>query len=93
MSKLTEHRDSTTRARYLANFEAAFPSEEHFPDGGTVNVTGMSMRQYYKAAALTGLLASSYVSLDDFEAYSKCAGHHADAMLAEDEANEDANHA
>ena len=51
--------------------------------------TGMSLRDYFAAAALHGLLASSQYPVDKdtgttrFETYSACAYHHADAMLAE----------
>lgn len=56
----------------------AFPTDhvDHIPSH-----PGMSLRDYLAAAALTGLIASSR-SEPSFEEYSKCAYHHADAMLA-----------
>lgn len=45
---------------------------------------GMTMRQYYKAAALQGLLASGY-NIDRYQRAANICGSFADAMLAEDE--------
>ena len=55
------------------------------------SISGMSLRDYFAAAALQGLLSSSMYPIDQeegkvtFEAYAKCAFHHADAMLRERE--------
>jgi len=58
-----------------ANHDAPGANEPH---------PGMSMRQYYKAAALQGLLSDSSVR-GGFEEFAEYAGKVADAMLAEDQ--------
>lgn len=46
------------------------------------NPQTMTRRDYFAAAALQGLLASTGHRFSTFEEYSKCAFHHADAMIA-----------
>lgn len=48
---------------------------------------GMSMRQYYKAAALTGLLSDCDGTLDNAQ-MAKICGWIADEMVKEDEEHE-----
>jgi len=61
-----------------------------FPLTGTTTETrnlGMTMRQYYKAAALSGELAGQYLNFpwkDHDDLANRCANI-ADAMIAEDE--------
>lgn len=43
---------------------------------------GISLRDYFAAHALMGLLASTSTNEPTFEAYSKAAFHHADAMIS-----------
>ena len=76
--------------------KAAFPNLPcQIQDGNMRRVyeptPGMSMRQYYKAAALTGMLANSAIAEhNSFSMSGLCAeaGHYADALLAEDEQHE-----
>lgn len=67
----------------------AFPMEYTQPcaDGNPLVVTepGMTMRQYYKAAALTGLLATRATAGWATLKLATYAGEVADAMIAEDE--------
>jgi hypothetical protein len=53
--------------------------------------TGMTMRQYYKAAALMGMCASGHYTTGDIseEKMAEWAGHCADAMIAEDQEGRD----
>lgn len=69
------------------------PQRNHFDRGGNPiwkaepPQEGMTMRQYYKAAALQGLLASGY-SIDRYQRASNICGQFADHMLAEDASHE-----
>ena len=59
-----------------------------FPGAGYVSNSGMTIRQYYKAAALMGLLANSswrLTSDEDWTSIDRTACERADAMIAEDE--------
>ena len=62
----------------------AFPGSESLSG---VIYDGMTMRQYYKAVALQGLLATNQYAFygEDLEANIKSCGDIADAMIAEDE--------
>ena len=65
----------------------AFPQVRYDNDEHPIWQPGVSVRDYFAAAALNGLLASAgFVTATvriTFEHYSACAYHHADAMLAE----------
>ena len=66
----------------------AFPHQPAFTANGDFILygdTGMTMRQYYKAAALTGLLAHSELGQEPHATLARLAGEQADAMLREDE--------
>lgn len=54
-----------------------------FHDPGYFKICRMEMRDKFAAAALQGLIASTNGGQPTFEAYAKCAYHHADAMIAE----------
>lgn len=63
----------------------AFPCHTNPLPGKLANAPqGMTMRQYYKAAALSGLLSSELVNVEPGNVVHDCAVY-ADAMLAEDE--------
>ena len=58
--------------------------------GVRVNQYGMTMRQYYKAAALTGLMSDGGMRPsceEEFDHMAERLGQMADAMIAEDEKN------
>ena len=52
---------------------------------GNVVSSGMTIRQYYKAAALTGLINDALVTEMTLLYIAKSIGEIADAMIAEDE--------
>ena len=81
----------------MQDSKPAFPSSvSHAPDGAVhlsydfSDGVGMTMRQYYKAAALTGLCVQEdyAVSMSEppkFRQITKQAALYAEAMIAEDE--------
>jgi hypothetical protein len=73
---------------------AAYPRPGHYSSGGprendNVPQTGMSMRQWYKGMALSGLLAGDTSCFgEDVEKHVKMAAELADASIREDEQHE-----
>lgn len=74
----------------MNNGGQAFPELSEETDYGKIrSVGGMTMRQYYKAAALQGLIARVPITEEggpmiSESGASELAGRFADAMLAED---------
>lgn len=68
----------------------AFPEEgvERMPIGGNlyrherVSLPGMSLRDYFAVAALTGMKANPEANADGFDDFARWAYAYADAMLA-----------
>jgi len=59
---------------------SAFPGLTYISWNGQKNPAGMTLRDYFAAAALQGMLANSK-NYDSFDGYSDAAYEYADAML------------